>query len=309
MGIVAAVACGGSPSDEPSSSDGGGGSSSSSTAQGGADGGAGGAVGGAGGDGGDGGSAGGAPPSGNSPLPDDAALFGQKVMAMYIFRAPYVMTTGDPPVITTVVNAHDPGTHDAIFDAGHRPFWIEDCGQDAGGQSYGCARFDADLEHYGIASGFSIGIGDRPSMLVVMKMNALDLQVSIPFQIAHDTQSTFMNTPEVRSAQGLWRYNGHFTDTPHNVDFGSPDLAIHLHEQHQMSPDRVAIFDGVVQGTVSGDAGVSNPLNIVSLGRRAPFEYSSVDMFEAIVVDEPTLGEADAYRTLRAAPEYPTLPL
>ena len=57
-----------------------------------------------------------------SPLPNDASIFGTDVMAMYIFRNPHVTTTGDPLVVTSVVNANAPGTHDVTFI--NPPLWI-----------------------------------------------------------------------------------------------------------------------------------------------------------------------------------------
>ena len=248
---------------------------------------------------------------GGAPLPNDAAVFGQKVIAMYIFRAPYVTTTGDPPVITSLANANDRGTHDVIFEAGHRPRWIEDCGRDDQGAAYGCGRFDATQQHYGIADGFNIVTGDRPSLIAVLKMNALDNSVSIPFQLANAAISEFMNLPEVRSTQGIWRYNGSFTDTPHNTDFGTPDLALHLHEQHLMSPARLSIFDGVTQaeGQQTGDSAITGPITQVVFGRRFQHEHASVDVFEALAVDLPTPEEATHYRDLRVRLEYPTITL
>jgi hypothetical protein len=246
----------------------------------------------------------------SSPLPNDMSIFGQDVIAMYIFRSPYVTTTGTPPVVTSVANANDPGTHDVTFiNPLNRPLWIANCGQDALGQTYGCARFDG-IDDYGEADGFSMVTGDRPSLIAVMKMNDVSNVTAIPFQLTNEAGSQFMNLPEVRTqGENLWRYNGTFTNAPHNIDFGTPDLDLHLHEQHLASPATLAIFDGVTQPDTGGDSAINGPITIVSLGRRAPFEYAAVDIFEAIVVDQPTLAEAESYRSLRVQQEYPTIPL
>lgn len=243
-----------------------------------------------------------------SPLPNDESLFGRGVIAMYLFRAPYVTTGGNPPVVTQVVNANDPGTHDLQFvDPAQRPRWIADCGQDAMGQAYGCARFDG-VDDYGEGVGLSLATGDRPSLVAVMKMNDVSNVVAIPFQLTSADGSLFMNLPEVRTAgESLWRYNGTFTVAPHNIDFGTPDLELHLHELHLASPATLAIFDGVTQPETGGDAAVTGPLTRVSIGRRAPFEYAAVDLFEALVVDQPTLAQAQRYRELRVRQEYPTI--
>ncbi len=244
---------------------------------------------------------------GDAVLPDDPAVFGAKVTAMYIFAEPYVTVEGMPPAVTRVVNAANPGTHDVEFDdPSQRPLWIADCGEDAAGASVGCARFDG-LDDYGIAGGLSIVTGDRPSMLMVARMNEVPEWVGVPFTLTDDDDVRFMNLPEVRS--DVWRYNGHFTATPHNIDFGTPDLELHLHESHLASPHTLAIFDGEVQPQVGGDSTLEGPITRVSLGRRAPLQYAACDLFEAIVVDQPTLDEAQAYRELRVRAVYPELGL
>lgn len=244
---------------------------------------------------------------GEQTLPDDPVIFGPKVMAMYIFREPYVTTQGAPPVVTSVVNAADPGTHDAVFaDPESRPLWIAECGQDVDGQWYGCARFDG-VDDFGVGEGFEIVTGDRPSLLLVAQMNEIPQGTAVPFQLTNDDDSRFMNLPEV-TTDG-WRYNGHYTSTPHNIDFGPADLDLHLHESHLASPATLAVFDGTVRPETGGDSALNGPITRVSLGRHAPVRYAACDVYEALVVDQPTLDEAQAYRDLRIAPQYPTIPL
>jgi hypothetical protein len=205
----------------------------------------------------------------------------------------------------SVVNAANPGTHDVAFvDPEHRPLWIEDCADDRA-----CARFDG-IDDHGVADGLTLVTGDRPSLIAVLAMNAITDATAIPFQLTNEEGTEFMNLPEVRPAdEGVWRYNGSYTATPHNIDFGPSDLDLHLHESHLASPATLAIFDGVQQQNVGGDSAVTGPVTRVSLGRRAPFEYAACDIFEAIVVDAPTLDEARRYRDQRAALEYPSIPL
>jgi len=252
-----------------------------------------------------------------SPLPNDESIFGTDVIAMYIFRDPYVTTAGDPLLVTSVENANDPGTHDVTFVNG--PLWVENCGQDASGQTYGCARFDG-IDDYGTASGFTIVTDDRPSLIAVMKFNNVTDVTMVPVLLIGPTDGNsaekFMNFPQVRTRFGenTYRYNGHFTFPPHNIDFGTPDLELHLHEHHLSSPNTLAIFDGETVG-MGSDNTLNGPITRLVLRREAQNSnpnapsFSSVDMFEVVIVDQASTDQAASYRDLRITEEYPTIPV
>lgn len=243
-------------------------------------------------------------------LADHESIFGPiPEGAFYLFRAPYVRTSGNPPVVTAAINVADPGTRDLTFP--NPPRWLPNGGPDG----RGAARFDG-IDDHGTAGGFSFGIGSSPSILVVLQFDDVDDRIAVPVQL-HDGSRDgryFLNAAQIRTMTGdIYRANGNLIGVPHNIDYLTPqassDTLPHLHETHAYSDGMVAVYDGRIFGGGGGD-GLAGPIDTLQVGSNAiGSQHAAVQISEIVVTEGRTPAEAAAYRERRVRVEYPSLGL
>lgn len=223
--------------------------------------------------------------------------------------ASYIAQLGDLTLDVSDVDAwannHNPGTLDLDLSAAP-PLWLPTGGVDGNGG----VQFDG-VSEYGVATGFTLTTGDRPSWFVVAQWvgstvgsRALSLQRSDAggYSLLVHLANNYRHSSSFLGAGSA------------AIDLGdgiaeSPRVG-HLHEFHHSSGAAEGVLDGT--GSTGGTGGALNTaVDRLVVGAF----YSGVSyvnhceaiVSEVVIVDDPSTAEKAAYRTQRAAVRYPTI--
>ncbi|MGB1141573.1 MAG: hypothetical protein ACPG1A_11785 [Halioglobus sp.] len=240
-------------------------------------------------------------------LPNDPSIYGPITEgAMYIARAEY-LTLGPGDEVQVWQNADNPGTRDIIFDSGARPTWMPSLGVDGAGT----VRLNG-TNQWGYATGFNFsqaGGTNEPRVQIVGRYRSTS------------TPKVGWCTPWIASPQAyiqgfqiragnVKRTNGSIINTPHNLDTViAHDTGYHLWEDNFKDSGGFEFwFDGV-QYTGGGTGGATNVNDRFEFGRGSfGGEYADVDIDEIVITEARSAAQAAAYRSIRVANEYPSLP-
>lgn len=218
-----------------------------------------------------------------TPNPEDAGIYGSAAVADYDFDTDTYLTLSgsDITVVEDRIGAFD-------FSFTNYPVWNSTGGPEGGG----AAVFTAGNSDYGSEVGFNITNGGEPGWDAIAKIDTGGSNQSlVSYEYVASPQS-FVTGVQERTSPVVWRFNGDFVNTPHNIDYATPDTNWHCFAEHGYTGGFAAKLSGT-EYTGGGTGGTSNTNDELLLGRSSFGQYATGRIARVVNLNGMTSTQRD----------------